>query len=70
MGEPLRPSADRASEPHVTRCAWCGRYGVEGDWLSEDAVHAFARPGDWVAVATHGICPDCVADLRSRGLSR
>lgn len=58
-----------AELPLITRCAWCGRYAVDDGWLTEESVRAFVRPGDWRSM-THGICPDCFADLRRRGLSR
>jgi hypothetical protein len=51
----------------ITRCAWCGRYGVGGQWLPKEDVAAFLR--DDGSTVTHGICPDCVEDLRLRQLS-
>jgi hypothetical protein len=51
----------------ITRCAWCDRYEAGGLWLSKEEVAAFLR--DDGSTVTHGICPDCVADLRRRQLS-
>lgn len=63
------PSAAANVQPLITRCAWCRRFAVDAGWLPEDVVHEFVRPGDWRSM-THGICPDCIAELRRRGLSR
>jgi hypothetical protein len=64
-------AAATLDEPLVTRCAWCARYHVGDEWLEEATIHGFARPGRWDSMlASHGICPGCVADLRRRGLSR
>jgi hypothetical protein len=51
----------------ITRCAWCDRYEAGGLWLPKEEVAAFLR--DDGSAVTHGICPDCVADLRRRQLS-
>ena len=51
----------------ITRCAWCARYDVDGGWLAPKEVSVFAR--DDGSDTSHGICPDCIADLRVRGLS-
>ncbi|MBW3592953.1 MAG: hypothetical protein KY396_04595 [Actinobacteria bacterium] len=65
-------AAGPPEEPLITRCAWCARYEIgDGEWVDEETIRAFARPGAWEsALASHGICPDCVADLKQRGLSR
>lgn len=49
----------------VSRCAWCGRYRVGERWV--DAGRGSALP-QW-SRATHGICPDCLDDLRRSGKS-
>jgi hypothetical protein len=49
----------------TTRCAWCGRYRVEGRW-----VVLAASPLITASHTSHGICEDCVEALRSAGLSR
>jgi len=36
----------------ITRCAWCGRYGVGGQWLPKEDVAAFLR--DDGSTVTHG----------------
>jgi hypothetical protein len=51
----------------ITRCAWCDRYDVGGRWLRKEDVAGFLR--DDGSTLTHGICPDCVADLQARHLS-
>jgi hypothetical protein len=51
----------------ITRCAWCDRYEAEGLWLPKEDVAAFLR--DDGSTVTHGICPDCVADLQRHHLS-
>lgn len=49
----------------TTRCAWCSRYRISGRWLlPTDAPHFV----DFAAVS-HGICEDCIAELRAAGLS-
>jgi hypothetical protein len=44
-------------DPHPLLCAWCGRVRSSADrWEEGD-------PGDLdAAKATHGICPDCLAE--------
>jgi hypothetical protein len=51
----------------ITRCAWCDRYEVGGRWLAKEHVAAFLR--DDGSTVTHGICPDCVADLKRRKMT-
>jgi hypothetical protein len=46
----------------TTRCAWCDRYLLDGQWVQLEA-----PPSGQV---THGICPDCLAELRASGQSR
>lgn len=57
-------SVDRRHGTLTSRCAWCGRYRIEGTWV---------KVGPGVAIngaeTTHGICEDCVAALRGAGLS-
>ena len=49
----------------ATRCAWCGRYRAGDRWV------LLAEAPDFVELAavTHGICDDCIAELRASGLS-
>lgn len=49
----------------TSRCAWCGRYEVGGEWISVGRMPSFALR----ASASHTICPDCVDDLRASGRS-
>ena len=51
----------------ITRCAWCDRYEVGGRWLTKEDVAEFLR--DDGSTVTHGICPDCVTDLKRRELT-
>lgn len=48
----------------VTRCAWCARYLLGERWL---AVPRSLLPEG--VGASHGICPDCVDELRRAGKS-
>ncbi len=47
------------------RCAWCGRYRVDDKWVVAPPGSVSLKARD----STHGICDDCIADLRARGLS-
>ena len=49
----------------LRRCAWCGRYHIGERWLT---VAGPASPLRWGRL-THGICPDCVDNLRRSGKS-
>lgn len=68
--------ADRAAAGDadaVTVCSWCKRLKVEEAWLEVEA--ATERLGLFEAVRlpplTHGICPDCLRDVRAAdGLDR
>jgi hypothetical protein len=40
----------------VTQCPWCERYHLFGQWLHN------CPPGHTI---THGICPDCHAEMRA-----
>lgn len=50
----------------LRRCAWCGRYAVDGGWQYVDWLN---RPTAQPA-ASGAICPDCERRLRDRQLSR
>jgi hypothetical protein len=58
-------AAKRRTGEMTARCAWCGRYQLGERWVAVERVALVVRPRD----ATHGICEDCIADLRRRGLS-
>jgi hypothetical protein len=66
----LRAARDMLADHEVliTRCAWCRRYALGGCWLRREETPRFLPP-DVARSVTHGICPDCVDDLRARGLS-
>ena len=49
----------------VARCAWCGRFRVDGEWV----VAVRERQADGREDATHGICESCVEALRETGMS-
>jgi hypothetical protein len=62
-------SRHRREDGLTTRCAWCGRYAVDGTFRDADELPrfvAFTPPSR----LTHGICPECVVDLRREGKSR
>jgi hypothetical protein len=48
----------------MSRCAWCGRYCVEGRW-----VVVRPKPEHLEDRTSHGICGACVAALREAGMS-
>lgn len=49
----------------TTRCAWCSRYRVDGRWVLVEPPPEFGG----LAGITHGICEECVAELRATGMS-
>jgi hypothetical protein len=49
----------------TTRCAWCSRYRLSRGWVAVSDAPKFL---DFAAVS-HGICDECVAELRAAGLS-
>jgi len=58
-------SASLAEERLLSRCAWCGRYRAGEQWIViADSAAPLQRAG-----STHGICPDCLTDLRRSGKS-
>jgi hypothetical protein len=48
------PDSPPARRPPV-RCAWCGRYRLNGRWIEEAELDDVR--------ASHGVCPDCFRDL-------
>lgn len=48
----------------TTQCAWCDRYDLGDGWVDPRDAPGLSGSG-----TTHGICPDCVAELRSAGKS-
>jgi hypothetical protein len=52
----------------ATRCAWCGRISVATRFLAPAETPAFLLSSHGPAM-THGICPECVAELRKAGQS-
>jgi hypothetical protein len=52
----------------ATRCAWCGRVSVATRFLEADETPSFVVSSHGPAL-THGICPECVAELRKTGQS-
>jgi hypothetical protein len=53
----------------VTRCAWCGRHNLGGDWTEPEATPRFVA-NLHSSELSHTICPDCVDELRRDGKSR
>jgi len=48
----------------IVRCAWCERIKVDDAWIDADVeAHALRSDPDAVPLRSHGICPDCFADL-------
>jgi hypothetical protein len=59
-GAKLRgPQSPDRHDPLPVRCAWCGRVYENGIWVAEELESA-------PRVHTHGICPDCFAELERR----
>jgi hypothetical protein len=54
-----------AAAPEViVRCAWCERIKVDDAWIEADVeAHALRSTPDAAPLRSHGICPDCFADL-------
>jgi hypothetical protein len=48
--------------PLLTRCAWCDRYALAGEWLEAGETPAFVRNRGPDGM-THGICPSCLDPL-------
>jgi hypothetical protein len=59
------PAAAKRDLP-LTRCAWCERYALARDWLTQAELDAVASRGETFPVS-HGICPGCLAELRRQG---
>ena len=55
----------RTAAPEViVRCAWCERIKVDDVWVDADVeAHLLRSTPDAVALRSHGICPDCFAEL-------
>jgi hypothetical protein len=49
----------------TSRCAWCSRYSLGGRWVLVIDAPTFVESAN----VTHGICEDCVRELRTAGLS-
>ena len=49
----------------ATRCAWCGRYRLGDRWVILTDAPDFVE----LAAVSHGICEDCIVELRASGLS-
>ena len=53
------PSVDAV----LVRCAWCERIKVDDEWVDVAEVRAMRLRPEPPAYHTHGICPDCFAEL-------
>lgn len=51
-----------AGEPTV-RCAWCKRTKVGDEWIEDAEVQAMRHDPAATGQHSHGICPDCFAEL-------
>jgi hypothetical protein len=55
----------RVEESLVPQCAWCGKVRIGGHWTLFDELPRFLS--DLLeGRRTHGICPDCFADVERR----
>ncbi len=52
----------------VRRCAWCGRFSLGEEWMSDGDLPRFV-PEWMVDSATHTICPACEERLVREGKS-
>ena len=52
------------ADAFVGRCAWCGRYRIDGEWLPVSRTRFMQRRR-----VTHSICEDCTTGLREDGQS-
>jgi hypothetical protein len=59
-----RPEIDCAvsGQALVLRCAWCERIEVDGAWI----VAAGEQAPERIEGRSHGICPECLANLTPR----
>lgn len=58
----------RETDGHLTSCAWCHRYEVDGVWYAEDASPLLSTLVEQRPL-THGICPSCFGELVPPGQS-
>jgi hypothetical protein len=47
----------------LVRCAWCERVKVGNEWIDSAEVRAMRVTPDTIGHHSHGICPDCFAQL-------
>jgi hypothetical protein len=64
----LAASQKQRDGSFATRCAWCGRVAVATQFLEPEETPSFLL-GSHGPAMTHGICPECVAELRRTGQS-
>jgi hypothetical protein len=63
----LRAAAEqRRRGGFTTVCAWCGAFAIDAEFFAPGERLRFPR----LARVTHGICPDCLEELRQTGRSR
>jgi len=60
----LRVSERLGRDEFVVQCAWCDRFELDGHWHA--APREFFRSAIVLARSTHGICPDCRREVRTR----
>jgi hypothetical protein len=59
-----RDLSELASTGRLTvRCAWCARIKVGDEWIEDTEVQAMRHDPAAAGQHTHGICPDCFAQL-------
>jgi hypothetical protein len=57
---------EQARRDGVTaRCAWCGRFRAGERWHRLDRQPSVLEKRQ----LSHGICPDCITELRRQGMS-
>ena len=51
----------------ICRCAWCERVQLDQGWCTPPELPPLRALAERVS---HGICPDCIAELRRSGKSK
>jgi hypothetical protein len=68
--EALQALHESAVSRTPRRCAWCGRIEIGGAWRDEDSVPGFFKARRDPESVSHGICEECLEELRQTGRSR
>jgi hypothetical protein len=62
VGDESEHTGDTSGTAVIVRCAWCERIKVDGEWVDTAEVQAMRKPPA-ERPHSHGICPDCLAQL-------